>query len=388
MIKTAVGNYPKTPNLPRPARLRKAIADLDAGKITGAEFLQIEDEVTLEVIDEQIEAGLDLITDGKIRWEDEQTYIARALDGMAINGLIRYFDSNTYYRQPICEGPIRWTRPISVRDYTFAAEHSRKPVKGALTGPYTLARLSQNKHYPSLREFVMALAEALNREARALQGAGAAYIQFDEPAILRHKEDWDLFASAMERLTQGLTAKLALYTYFGDVSGIYPQILSLPFQVIGLDFVQGAHNWDVIGAAPFTKELGFGIINARNTKLESPAELYRAFDAIARIVPLDRVYVNPTSGLEFLPRERAQEKLANMARAVASYEAGEHKRQSKKLKAKSQRPKTGKSLKAKSARQGTKSRADAKSKMPKTKTSKKKTAIQARKTARGRTARP
>lgn len=322
MLTTVVGNYPKIPNLPRPALLRKAIADFEAGRISFDDLNKVEDEVTLEVIDEMTEAGLDVITDGKIRWEDEQTYIARRLGGFAIDGLIRYFDSNTYYRQPVCEGEVVWQEPMTVRDWKFATAHSQKPVKPALPGPYTLARLSSNRHYPSSNELVLALAGALNAEAKALQEAGATLIQFDEPANLRHKEDWPVFEQAMERLTKGLTAKLALYTYFGDASGIYPQILSLPFAVFGLDFVQGSKNWEIIQAAPFTKELGFGIVDARNTKLESPQELYRSFDRLAQFVPLDRVYVNPTAGLEFLPRERAQEKLVNMVRAVTSYSAG------------------------------------------------------------------
>lgn len=322
MITTVVGNYPKTPNLPRPARLRKAISDYDAGKITESELHRIEDQVTLEVIDEQVRAGLDLITDGKIRWEDEQTYLARKLTGFNITGLLRYFDSNTYYRQPVCEGRVQWTQPITVRDYGFAAEHSSKPIKAALTGPYTLARLSQNSYYFTFQEFVIALADALNCEARALQEAGCQFIQFDEPAILRHKEDWDIFGRAMHFATRGLNVKTALYTYFGDVSGIYPQILALPFDVIGLDFCQGAANWDVLAGskAKFNKELGFGIVNARNTKLETRRELHDALDRISQYVSPDRVYVNPTSGLEFLPRERAQEKLSNMVRAVESYE--------------------------------------------------------------------
>lgn len=332
MITTVVGNYPKIPNLPRPAKLRKAIADLDAGKIGRDDLQRIEDEVTLEVIGEQIDTGLDLITDGKIRWEDEQTYIARKLRGFSIGGLIRYFDSNTYYRQPVCEDAVAWGEPITLRDYEFAVKHSSKPVKPALTGPYTLARLSANQYYATLDEFVLALADALNQEARALERAGATFLQFDEPAILRHKSDWPLFEKAMQRLTQGLTAKLALYTYFGDVSGIYPQILSLPFAVIGLDLVQGAKNWDVIKSAPFTKELGLGIVDARNTRLEPRAELHRAFAKIARSVPLDRVYVNPTCGLEFLPRERAQEKLANMVEAVAAHKARVVKRKTKNVK--------------------------------------------------------
>lgn len=316
MFTTVVGNYPKSPNLPRPARLRKAIADFDQGKITREDLARVADDVTTEVIREQEEAGLDLITDGKIRWEDEQTYLMSRLTGVSINGLIRYFDSNTYYRQPIVEGPVRWTGPITVRDYQYAASHSATPVKAALTGPYTLARLSANRSDQSFQSIVTQLAEALNQEARALEAAGCNFIQFDEPAIARSKGDWEFFASVMPRLAEGLKAKRALYIYFGDVEGLYPQVLDLPFELIGLDFVQGARNWQLLSKAPFTKELGLGIVDARNTKLETADDLRRLVTQASQWVSSGKIQVSPTSGLEFLPRERAQEKLANMVAAL------------------------------------------------------------------------
>ena len=68
MQTTVAGSYPKIPNRPRPARLRQAIARLDRGEITPEELAQVQDEVTIEVIGEQLEAGLDLIADGQVRW--------------------------------------------------------------------------------------------------------------------------------------------------------------------------------------------------------------------------------------------------------------------------------------------------------------------------------
>jgi len=125
MLTTVVGNYPKIPNRPRPARLRNAINRFDRGEIGDEELRAVEDDVTREVIDEQVQAGLDLITDGQIRWEDEQTYVARRLGGVAIDGLIRFFDSNTYFREPVVEGPVVWTGPVTVADFRFAAGYSR-----------------------------------------------------------------------------------------------------------------------------------------------------------------------------------------------------------------------------------------------------------------------
>ena len=312
MLTTVVGNYPKVPNRPRPARLRNAINRFDRGEISADELRAVEDDVTREVIDEQVEAGLDLITDGQIRWEDEQTYVARLLRGVSINGLIRFFDSNTYFREPVVEGPLAWTGPITVADFRFATAYSPRPVKAVLPGPYTLARLSRDEHYRSLEKCVMAYAEALNQEALALQEAGAAFIQLNEPAIVKHKTDLPLFLRAIERTLEGVTGERALYVYFGDVDGLYPQVLNLPIDVLGLDFVAGARNPEVLKTAPFTKTLGLGLIDARNTKMESVEQVVEGLRRVQEIVSLDRVRLSPSCGLEFLPREVAQAKLARM----------------------------------------------------------------------------
>ena len=89
MLTTVVGNYPKTPDRPRPPKLRSAIARFDRGEIAADELRRVEDEVTVEVIQEQAQAGLDIITDGQIRWGDDQTYFARRMAGFSISRLIR-----------------------------------------------------------------------------------------------------------------------------------------------------------------------------------------------------------------------------------------------------------------------------------------------------------
>jgi len=309
MITTVVGSYPKIPDLPAPGKWRSAVEKFQKGQIDEAALRRVEDEVTLEAIRDQEEAGVDLITDGQIRWEDGQTHFARALRGFSIDGLQRYFDTNVYFREPVAEGEVAWVAPIAVEEFAFARQHSRVPVKPVLTGPFTLAALSRNAHYPTFREFVLALARALNAELRALEGAGATTIQVDEPALLRRKADYPLFAEAMAALTAGVGATKILATYFGDVGGLYPQILALPFDVIGLDFVAGHRNWDVVRTAPFTRGLMFGILDARNTRVETAEEIVAAIRRITEVVPPERLMVSPSAGLEFLPHGVARRKL-------------------------------------------------------------------------------
>jgi 5-methyltetrahydropteroyltriglutamate--homocysteine methyltransferase len=316
MLTTVVGSYPKIPNRPRPARLRAAIARFERGEIGQDELRRVEDEVTVEVIQEQVEAGIDIVNDGQIRWEDDQTYFARRMDGFTIDGLIRYFDTNTYYRQPIVTGAVQWREPITTEDYRFAAGHSPRPVKALVTGPYTLAALSANEHYGSFSQLVLALAGELRQEVLALEKAGAPIIQVNEPAILKQKEDFPLFRQALERMMEGVTTEAHLYTWFGDIEGLFPQILELPFSAIGLDFVMGPANYEIIRRAPFTKKLGLGIVDARNTKLETVEQIVDGIRRVSDVVPVGSLYVNPSCGLEYLPREVAQAKLTRMVEGI------------------------------------------------------------------------
>ena len=321
MITTVVGNYPKIGGAKAP-NLRSAITQLDRGRITLEQLHRIEDQVTTEVIQEQIEAGIDLVTDGHIRRDDGQTYFARRINGFSIGGIIRYFDTNTYYRHPTAESRLERNGPIGVNDFNYAQAQSPRPVKAVLTGPYTLARLSQLGCYEDLASLAMDLAGILNQEARALEEAGATVIQFDEPAILKFKQDLTLLKKTSDVVTQGLGAKTVLCTYFQDISSLAPEFYKLPFEVFGLDFAWGPANYQLLDGFPADKELAMGLLDARNTRMESVEEIVEAVRRVTAHVSLDRIQLSPSCGLDFLPRKNAREKLTRLVEgARAAQEA-------------------------------------------------------------------
>jgi 5-methyltetrahydropteroyltriglutamate--homocysteine methyltransferase len=324
VIATAVSHYPKVGDAPGQQRLRHAIAKLDRGEIDRAQLDEVAAEVTVEVIAEQEAAGLDLVTDGQILWQDPLTYITSRLDGFETTGLLRWFESNTYFRQPVATGPIRWTRPILVEDFRFAREHAKKPVKPVLTGPYTIATLSHSRSHAGPREFVLEVAQALNQELKALAAEKPEWIQVDEPAIannpsVRYPRDFEVFSEAMDVLTDGVGARLSLYCYHGDVADV-PRLVSLPFQLFGLDMVQGPANWGLLDGWARVKALGLGIADARNVRLETEDELAAAIERGVKAVGPQNLHVSPSCGLEFLPRDSARAKLDLLARVVHSQE--------------------------------------------------------------------
>jgi 5-methyltetrahydropteroyltriglutamate--homocysteine methyltransferase len=321
VIATAVSHYPKLGDAPGQQRLRLAITRVDRGEASASEIEEAAREMTLAAIKDQETAGLDLVTDGQIRWQDPITYLAGRLQGLEIGGLLRWFESNTYFRQPRADAGVSvvWNGSLLVEDFKFASQHAGRPVKAVVTGPYTIGTLSDWADRGHHR-LVLDLAQALNQELKALAAAGPEWIQIDEPAIVnnpsvRYPRDFGLFKEAMAALTEGIEGPLSLYTYHGDAADV-PGLLELPFQLFGFDFVQGPANWRLLEDWPRGKGLGFGIVDARNVRMEDVSELGEQVGRAAAVSGERLLHVSPSCGLEFLPRETARRKLELVARAT------------------------------------------------------------------------
>jgi 5-methyltetrahydropteroyltriglutamate--homocysteine methyltransferase len=308
MIVTAAGSYPRISDEPRGQALRRALAQQDEGRIDQAGVRQVQDAVVKTVIAEQVEAGLDLVTDGLIRWDDALTYIVRGLGGFTTEGLVRYLDTNTFYREPVARERVQWRGPITVADWQYASGVSPKPVKAVLTGPYTLGRLSRSTAHANRDDLVFDLARALRQEVRALHDAGAPLVQIDEPVITGNSGDWAIFREAMAELSREARGRLALNANFGSAAKL-PDFFGLPFHVFGLDLIQGPDNWTVLERAPADREVVLGIVDAREVRLEEPSAIAATLERAAQFVSPDRMHVSPNCGLEFLPRETARAKL-------------------------------------------------------------------------------
>ena len=319
MITTVVGNFPKVADRGYGTAVMKAIHQWQKQELSPEQLEQIFRDVTKTVIQEQERIGIDVLTDGQLRWEDLVTPLAKKIDGFEINGLERFFDNNVYYRKPILhKTPIR-RRPIFLDEYLAAKACTAKPIKVVLPGPYTVVKLSEDRYYKNERPFLRSIAEILNEEAKTLAQAGAPLIQFDEPALGFGKPPLKLIKEAFAIVTAGVKARTALYTYFGTLDGALEALHRCPVDIIGLDVVSDPKAISALRRIKWTKEVALGCLDARNTKLESVTELHALFDVVKKCVPLNRLFVNPNCGLEFLPHEQARQKLARLVEAVHTY---------------------------------------------------------------------
>jgi 5-methyltetrahydropteroyltriglutamate--homocysteine methyltransferase len=311
---TVVGSYPKPPDEGETFTVRKTLHALERGDATPEDLRAAQDTLVTQVIREEEEAGIDVITDGLARWDDIVTPFARHIAGFEIGGLLRWFDNNVYYRRPIARGAVEWRGPSSVDAYRFAAETANRPVKAVIPGPVSFARLSVDEHYADHGSFVLALASVLAQEAAELEAAGAPIIQIDEPSLLGAPEDLDLAIEAVGRITSGLSeARTVLATYFADAKRLGTDIFKIPTDSFGFDLISGPENIELIKDAPDDKGIQAGIVDARNTRLEDEVSLKGTIEELVGIVGAERLAVSPSSGLEFLPREKARAKLQRLA---------------------------------------------------------------------------
>ncbi|HZC31090.1 MAG TPA: hypothetical protein VE261_06185, partial [Gaiellaceae bacterium] len=106
MKTTVIGAFPKISDDAAGQELRRALHRLDRGEL-GAEALDdVYEAETRRAIGELEAAGVDVINDGQIRWDDLFAVFARAWGGVSRGPLERFYDNNTYFRQPVIEGPI------------------------------------------------------------------------------------------------------------------------------------------------------------------------------------------------------------------------------------------------------------------------------------------
>jgi 5-methyltetrahydropteroyltriglutamate--homocysteine methyltransferase len=313
---SVVGSYPKPPEEGTPFALRKTLHGRERGDSTDADVTRAQDDLVGEVIAEQQDAGIDLVTDGCARWDDLLTPFAGHMAGFEIGGLLRWFDNNVYYRRPVCVGPIEWRGPASVGAFGYARSVADRPVKAVVPGPVTFARLSVDEYYGDHERFTRAIADVLAQEVFELQAAGAEVIQIDEPALLSAPEDLGLAHRALDVMTAEITVSTILATYFGDAKRLGAELFELPADLFGLDFVAGPLNEELLGDLPAGKGLQAGIVDARNTKLEPLEHLVALIEGFAQQVDPEVLYVSPSSGLEFLPREKARAKLQRLVLAA------------------------------------------------------------------------
>src|ERR1700722_7150856 len=292
---SSTGSYPRVSDTAESQLLERTIISFDRGERTSADLLDAQNTVTRHAIAEQVKAGLEIITDGQIRWNDPISHLAGKLEHVTLRETLPYFQTQTHFRQPVLSDKTVRRSAVIVEEYSFArnalghlptpaGKAGRLAIKPGLTGPYTMAKLSASEnrgHHgseadrDSLERRAHQFAEILAKEIEALKQFGAHLIKIDEPAILDHPQDWPLFADCIATLVgardtskESRQLELALYTFFGDAAPLYEKLLSLPVDILGFDFTSSVSLLDKAASQGSPKALALGFLDGCNSKIE------------------------------------------------------------------------------------------------------------------------
>ncbi|MFB6347119.1 MAG: hypothetical protein ABEK50_15455 [bacterium] len=308
--------YPRVGETDEELRLRRAYHRFDDGEIDRSRLNEIEDSYAEDVINEQLNAGLDIVTDGMIRWYDHISHLADQLTGTDVAGLVRYFDTNYLVREAKVTGPVEWRNPLVVDEFELANSVSSEPVKMVLPGPLTLTRHSiiDDDIYSSEKLLAEDYAIALQQELRALADAGLKHVQIEEPSLLQTPSDAEWVMPLLNKLADSTgSAEARLTTYFGDVVPLYEEFQDSNYDVLTFDFTYSDSLTETIQQQGTDKPLSLGLLNGRNTKLGSLDEITSTVETLEPQLTGETNYLTFSCSIDYLPRNKARRKLEQLS---------------------------------------------------------------------------
>ena len=299
-----------------------------ASAVDDEHIMAVQMETAHELVEEQLDAGLDLPTDGYIPVYDEWFGSAYGIEGITVESPIRYLDTNTYYHNwRITNRPLRTAPNPQAAVLKSAAGTTDSPLKACLFGPYTIWNYA-NRNEAAAAAFED-LVDIWVADVRALVDAGASYIQLDESVLLRseNRSDVSMVRTAVERISATATgATVILQLTFGAIGDLLEPVLRFPrLGGLGLDFAEDHRDANLLSLNgwPDGLLLQAGIADARSVRVETPAELEEVLTSLSKRVPAENCLVSPNAGLHYLPRRTAFSKLRTLSAAAHAFKSRE-----------------------------------------------------------------
>ena len=196
---THVGSWP------RPRRLLRALRDRQKGRLPRRDFERVADEEVRRAVALQVDAGVELVTDGELRRDNFYSFVTEKLDGTELLSLADMLDTvedkaafeemlhtldvpASAIRNPTCVGRLARREPLAAGEVRFVRELTDRPVKATLPGPYLLTRSMwvgaySRRGYDDKLALGQDVVRILREELQDLVAAGASFVQFDEPVL-------------------------------------------------------------------------------------------------------------------------------------------------------------------------------------------------------------
>lgn len=319
---TTIGSFPQSADV---KRTRKAWRQ---SKMTNEEYAEFVRKETARWIRIQEEIGLDVFVHGEFERTDMVEYFGEKLTGFAFTEkawVVSY--GSRCVKPPIIYGDVEWTAPMTLKEVAEAQALTSKYVKGMLTGPVTILNWSFVRDDLSREQVANQIALALKEEVQALEQAGIAIIQVDEPALREglplRKEQWNDYlawgVNAFKLATSGVKNETQIHTHmcYCEFNDFIEPIRALDADVISIETSRSHGELiDSLKQHPYELGIGLGVYDIHSPRVPDIEEIDTILNDSLAVISTEQFWVNPDCGLKTRGEEETVASLKNMVEAA------------------------------------------------------------------------
>ncbi|MEO3677513.1 methionine synthase [Rheinheimera fenheensis] len=323
-------------SLPKPSWLAQPQTLWSPWKLQGDELMKGKQDALSLALQQQQQAGIDIVSDGEQTRQHFVTSFIEQLNGIDFVNRKMVRIRNRYDASvPTVVGPVSRQQPVFVADAKFLRQQTTQPIKWALPGPMTMIDTLHDDYYKSREKLAWEFAKILNEEAKELEAAGVDIIQFDEPAFnvfFDEVNDWGI--ACLERAIEGLKCETAVHICYGygiqantdwkktlgsewrQYEQIFPKLQQSNIDIISLE----CHNSRVpleLLALIRGKKVMVGAIDVASDNIETPEQVADTLRKALQYVDADKLYPCTNCGMAPLARHIAKGKLQALTAGAA-----------------------------------------------------------------------
>lgn len=322
-------------SLPKPSWLAEPEQLWSPWKLTDSTLVQGKQDALLVSLQQQLAAGIDIVSDGEQTRQHFVTTFIEHLEGVDFANRATVKIRNRYEASvPTVVGAVSRPQSVFAEDAKFLRQHTDKPIKWALPGPMTMIDTLSDQYYGSREKLAWEFAKLLNQEAKELAAAGVDIIQFDEPAFnvfFDEVNDWGI--AALERAIEGLKCDTAVHICYGygikantdwkqtlgsewrQYEAIFPKLQQSAIDMVSLECHNSRVPMELIELIR-GKKVMVGAIDVATHQIETPEQVAETLHKALQFVDAKNLYPCTNCGMAPLPRHVAQGKLSALAQGA------------------------------------------------------------------------
>jgi 5-methyltetrahydropteroyltriglutamate--homocysteine methyltransferase len=319
---TTIGSFPQT------TAVRSLRAQYKRGSIDRRTYEHGMREYIDDAVAFQEEVGLDVLVHGEPERNDMVEYFGDLLEGCIVttNGWVQSYGSRCV-KPPIIFGDVKRSRPMTLEWSVYAQSLTDRPVKGMLTGPITILEWSFVRNDQPREVTARQLAFAIRDEVADLEASGMKVIQIDEPALREGlplhaalREDYLRWAVGAFRLAScGVRDETQIHTHmcYGEFNDIIESIAAFDADVISVETSRSQMDLlSTFTSFDYPNEIGPGIWDIHSPRVPKTAEMVELLNSALKVVPAERLWVNPDCGLKTRRWDEVRPALVNLVTAA------------------------------------------------------------------------